>query len=246
MPMTAVDDDRYADDRERGEPRAPRIRYNPPKERDPDAYRKATRHSALVRNLKFILPTLAILAIVAFWATARVIPGDLASLVAVATIDPKSNSVVMDKPHISGFESTRRAYEVKAESALQSLDDPKVVTFKTITGRFGLEDAGVATVNAGIGVYNGNNNTLVLKDGIDLKTDNGYAGTFSEAAIDLGKGTLTSSSPLELSSADGRIHANAVSISSNGKHILFTNGVSVTYLPPGDLTAPANSGATAP
>jgi lipopolysaccharide export system protein LptC len=243
--MSAVDDDQYADDRQAGQPRAPRIRYNPPKERDPDAYRKATRHSSLVRNLKFILPTLAILAIVAFWATARVIPGDLASLVAVATIDPKTNSVVMDKPHISGFEGTRRAYEVKAESALQSLDDPKVVTFKTITGRFGLEDAGIATVNAATGVYNGNDNTLLLKDGLDLKTNNGYAGTFSEAAIDLAKGTLTSSSPLQLSTADGTIHANAVNITGNGKHILFSNGVSVTYLPPGELTAPANSGATA-
>ncbi|MEJ0011487.1 MAG: hypothetical protein WDM94_02450 [Bauldia sp.] len=240
-----MDDDQYADDRQRGEPRAPRIRYNPPKERDPDAYAKATRHSALVRNLKFILPTLAILAIVAFWATARVIPGDLASLVAVATIDPKSNSVVMDKPHISGFEGTRRAYEVKADSALQSLDDPKVVTFKTITGRFGLEDAGFATVNAATGVYNGNDNTLLLKDGMDLKTDNGYAGRLQEAAIDLGKGTLTSSSPLMFSTADGTIHANAVNITGNGKHILFSNGVSVTYLPPGDLTAPAGTGATA-
>jgi lipopolysaccharide export system protein LptC len=243
--MSAVDDDQYEDDRQRAEPRAPRIRYNPPKERDPDAYRKATRHSALVRNLKFILPTLAILAIVAFWATARVIPGDLASLVAVATIDPKSNSVVMDKPHISGFEGTRRAYEVKAESALQSLDDPKVVTFKTITGRFGLEDAGVATVNAATGIYDGNDNTLMLKDGMSLKTDNGYAGRLQEAAIDLGKGTLTSSSPLEFSTADGTIHANAVNITGSGKHILFSNGVSVTYLPPGELAAPPNSGATA-
>jgi lipopolysaccharide export system protein LptC len=243
--MSALDDDQYADDRTRGEPRAPRIRYNPPKERDPNAYAKATRHSALVRSLKFVLPTLAILAIVAFWATARVIPGDLSSLVAVATIDQKSNSVVMDKPHISGFEGTRRAYEVKAETALQSLKDPKVVTFKTITGHFGLEDAGTATVNAAVGIYDGNNNTLVLKDGIDLKTDNGYAGTFKDAAIDLGKGTLTSSSPLQLSTADGTIHANAVNITGNGKHILFSNGVSVTYLPPGELTAPANSGATA-
>jgi lipopolysaccharide export system protein LptC len=242
--MSVVDDDQYADDRRRGEPRAPRIRYNPPNERDPDAFAKATRHSSLVRSLKFVLPTIAILAIVVFWATARVTPGDLASLVSVASIDPKSNSVVMDKPHLSGFEGTRRAYEVKADSALQSLNDPKIVTFKTITGRFGLEDAGIATVNAAIGVYDGNKNTLVLKDGIDLKTTNGYSGRFIEAAIDFGAGTLTSQTPLEFSTADGTIHANAVNITGNGKHVLFSNGVSVTYLPPGEL-AQAPAGATA-
>lgn len=244
--MSAVDDDEYVDDRERGGPRAPRIRYTPPKERDPDIYARAARHSSLVRNLRYILPTIAIIAVVGFWASARVIPGDLKSLVNVATIDPKSNSVVMDKPHISGFEGTRRAYEVKADSALQSLDDPKVVTFKTIVGRFGLEDAGIATVNAAVGVYDGNKNTLQLKDGMKLETTNGYSGQFREAAIDLGKGTLTSSSPLELTTSDGTIKANAVNVTENGKRIVFTNGVSVTFLPPGDLVqAPANDGATA-
>jgi lipopolysaccharide export system protein LptC len=246
--MSAVDDDEYADERQpTGAARAPRIRYNPPKERDPDAYRRASRHSSLVRRLRFILPALAAIGVVVFWASARVIPtGDLQSLVSVASIDPASNSVVMDKPHISGFEGTRRAYEVKAESALQSLTDPKVVTFKTISGRFGLEDAGVATVNAASGVYDGNKNTLMLNDGIQLKTTDGTSGRLTDAAIDLGSGTLTSSSPLELSTAQGTIHANAVNVTENGKRIIFSGGVSVTYLPPGDLvTRPENSGAPA-
>ena len=243
--MSAVSEERYADEDDAPPARAPRIRYNPPKDRDEGAFLKAARHSALVRRLKFILPGLAILAVVAFWATARVVPGDLSSLVAVAGIDTKSNSVVMDKPHISGFEGTRRAYEVRADSAVQNLDDPKVMTFKQIVGRFGLEDAGVATVNAGIGVYNGNNNTLILKGGIDMQTTSGYSGRFSEAAIDLGKGTLTSTEPLELTTADGKIRANGVNVADNGKHIVFTNGVSVTYLPPGELAkAPTSAGET--
>jgi lipopolysaccharide export system protein LptC len=135
---------------------------------------------------------------------------------------------------------------VKAETALQSLDDPKVVTFKTITGRFGLEDAGTATVDAAVGVYDGNKNTLQLKDGMKLETTTGYSGRFSEAAIDLGKGTLTSSSPLELTTAQGTIKANAINVTENGKRIMFTNGVSVTYLPPGELAqAPTGNGTIA-
>jgi len=232
--MTDLSHDRYGQDDAEPAPAA-RIRYNPPRNRDEDAYRKAERHSSLVRRLKFILPVLAVAGVVAFWATARVIPGDLAALVAIAGIDAKSNSVVMQKPHISGFEGTRRAYEVKADSAVQSLDDPKVVTFKQIVGRFGLDDAGVATVDAAIGVYDGNKNTLLLQDGVTMQTTNGYAGTFTEAAIDLGKGTLTSTKPLELSTAEGKIRANGVTVTERGKRIAFTNGVSVTYLPPGEL-----------
>jgi lipopolysaccharide export system protein LptC len=245
--MSAVDDDQYADDRQAdGAARAPRIRYTPPKERDPDAFRRADRHSSLVRRLRFILPALAAAGVVVFWASAKVIPGDMKSLVSIASIDPKSNSVVMDKPHISGFEGTRRAYEVKAERALQSLNDPKVVTFETITGRFGLDTAGTATVNAASGVYDGNNSTLTLKEGIDLHTTDGTSGRLTDAAIDLAAGSLTSSAPLEFSTAQGTIRANAVKVTGNGKHILFSHGVSVTFLPPGDLVQQSpNSGATA-
>jgi lipopolysaccharide export system protein LptC len=244
--MSAVDDDHYTEDRGAPAARAPRVRYSPPKERDPELYARAARHSGVVRWLRFILPAIAALAIVGFWASARVVPGDLQSLVSVASIDPKSNSVVMDKPHISGFEGTRRAYEVKAESALQSLDDPRVVTFKTINGRFGLEDAGIATVTAASGVYDGNKNTLMLKDGLDLHTTDGTQGRLTDAAIDLGAGTLTSSAPLEFSTAQGTIRANAVSVTSNGKRIVFSHGVSVTFTPPGDLVQqPPNSGAPA-
>jgi lipopolysaccharide export system protein LptC len=234
----------YRNDTLEEDPPAPvaRARYNPSRARDEGAFDKAAKHSRLVRRLKFVLPTLAIVAVLAVWATARVIPGDLASLVAISGIDVKSNSVVMQKPHISGFEGTRRAYEVKADTAVQSLDDPKVVTFKTIVGHFGLDEAGVATVDAGVGVYNGNTNTLVLKDGINMQTTNGYTGKFMEANVDLGKGTLTSTQPLELTTAEGSIHANAVTVTDRGKRLAFSNGVSVTYLPSGDLVTP--SGAT--
>lgn len=204
-------DDRYATDTPRRTPPA-RARYNPGRTQDGDLYQRAERHSRLVRRLKFILPALALAAIAVFWGTARFIPGDLASLVAIAGIDATSNSVIMQKPHISGFEGTRRAYEVKADSATQSLDDPKVVTFKQIVGRFGLDDAGTATVDATLGVYDGNQNLLTLKDGINVQTTNGYAGKFTDASIDLGKGSMTSAKPIELNTAEGTIRANGVTV----------------------------------
>jgi lipopolysaccharide export system protein LptC len=216
---------------------APRLRYNPTQTRGEDVFRKAEKHSRTVRRLRIILPIIALIAVGALWATARVIPGDLASLVAMSGIDVKSNSVVMQHPHISGFEGTRRAYEVRADTATQNLDDPKVVTFHQIVGRFGLDQAGEATVNAAVGVYDGNTNTLLLKEGARMETTNGYAGSLTEAKIDLGQGTLVSEKPVSFSSSDGSIHANAVTVTDRGKHLLFTNGVSVTFVPPDNLVS---------
>jgi lipopolysaccharide export system protein LptC len=235
--MAAVNEERYADDDGADAPRAasPRLRYTPPQPRGEDAFERARRHSGTVRWLRIILPAIAIVAVAIFWMTLKIVPGDLASLIAVAGIDTKTNSVVMEAPHLSGFEGTRRAYEVKAAKATQSLSDPKVVTFNTITGRFGLDDGGVATVNAGVGTFNGHNNTLEVHDGVTLETSDGTSGHLQDAAIDLGQGTMTSSKPLDFKTTLGSIHANGVQVSERGKHLLFTNGVSVTYLPAGDL-----------
>ncbi|MCR4282248.1 MAG: LPS export ABC transporter periplasmic protein LptC [Bauldia sp.] len=236
----------YEDDP--GPPAAParRIRYNPNEARGGDAYGAAMRHSRLVRRLKFILPGLALLGVAVFWGTARFIPGGLDALVQSAGIDMESNSVVMQKPHISGFEGTRRAYEVKADNAVQNLDDPKVVTFNAINGRFGLDEAGEANLDATTGIYDGNSNTLTLKDGIDVTTNAGYAATLQGAAIDLAKGTLVSNQPIEIRTGEGTIRANGVSVSERGKRVTFTNGVSVVYLPPAELVTETGRTGDAP
>jgi lipopolysaccharide export system protein LptC len=212
-----------------------RIRYDPTRRGGEEAFRTAQRHSRLVRTLRIVLPTLAAAGILLFWASVHFIPSDLAGLVSKAGIDVKSNSVVMDAPHISGFEGTRRAYEVKAARAVQSLDDPKVLTFEKINAHIGLEDAGTATVDAGTGIYNGNSNTLELKDGISIQTTSGYAATIREAAVDLAKGSLQSAMPVEIHGKEGSLRANSIEVTERGKFVAFRGGVSVTFMPPAAL-----------
>ena len=216
-----------------------RLRYNPRDKRGDDAFGVAERHSRRVRVLKYVLPAIAVAGAGLFWGTARLIPGDLASLVEVSGIDIETNSVVMQQPHISGFEGTRRAYEVKADTAVQSLDDPKVVTFNAIDGRFGLDEAGEAMLDATTGVYDGNTHTLTLKDGVDVETNTGYSATLQGAAIDLAKGTLVSNQPLELRTGEGSIQAGGVSVAERGKRVTFSNGVKVVFLPKGSLMTEA-------
>lgn len=224
----------YTEDR----PAPHRIRYDPTQRGGEAAYQAAQRHSRLVRLLKIVLPSVAVAGIVVFWASAHFIPSDLAGLIQNSGIDLKSNSVVMNTPHISGFEGTKRAYEVKAARAIQSLDDPKVLTFEQIKAHIGLDDSSTATVDAGTGIYNGNNNTLELKNGISVSTTNGYAGTIQQAAIDLAKGSLRTSHPVEIRAKEGTLHANSMEVIDRGKYVAFRGGVSVTFTPPAQLATP--------
>jgi hypothetical protein len=45
--------------------------------------------------------------------------------------------------------------------------------------------------------------------------------------------------PVSFSSADGNIHANAVTVTDRGKHLLFTNGVTLSFIPPDNMIGPA-------
>ena len=215
-----------------------RISYDPTRRGGERAYQAARRHTRLVRTLRVVLPALAVGGILVFWASAHFIPSDLAGLISKAGIDVKSNSVTMDAPHISGFEGTKRAYEVKAARAIQSLDDPKVLTFQQINAHIGLDNSGTAMVDAGTGVYNGNKNTLELDKGISVRTTTGYAATAEKAEIDLAKGSLQTSRPVEISGQQGTLHADSMEVTDRGKHVVFRGHVSVTFIPPAELATP--------
>ena len=234
--MTAFSDGAYRGARLEPPPR--RLRYDPTRPIDDAALRAARRHTVRVRWLKVALPALAIAGAGVFWGAVHFIPTDLAAIAKGAGIDVSADSVVMNKPHISGFEGTRRAYEVHADNAVQNLSDPKIVTFNGIDATVGLDDAGTAKLNAAVGVYDGNRNTLLLKNGIAIATDTGYSASVDQAALDLGKGSMVTTVPIEIHSSDGAIRANAVTVSDRGKHVIFSGGVSVSFLPKGELAGP--------
>jgi lipopolysaccharide export system protein LptC len=228
-------------------PPAPRraIRLNVPRARGEAVYRSARRHSWWVRWLKIVLPVLAVIGVLGFFAVtnlATLLGNGTVSSVSLEGINIESKSLVMNKPRISGFDGTKRAYEMVAARAIQDIKDPKVVTLQEITAKFAVNETATATLEADTGVFNANHNTLALSGGIKVKTSDGVTAKFEAVAIDIGKGNLSSTKPVEVSSADGTLHANAMEVTDRGKTIVFTNGVSVTFVPP---DAPAKSGTPA-
>ena len=118
-----------------------RIRFDPTQERGTLSYDRAERHSRRVRLLKIGLPTVAVLSIVGFFVVLTWDSGgDGLPALILSGINIESRQITMDKPHISGFDGTKRAYEVHAEKATQELGNAKVVTLETIQARFALGD----------------------------------------------------------------------------------------------------------
>lgn len=222
------------------DPPAPRrIRFDPTRTRGVDAFTRAQSHSRRVRWLKFILPGIAIAGIAGFFLTMRVVSGSGEAVIALAGLNVASKSLVMKAPHISGFSGTEQSYELKATQAVQDLDNPKLVKLEAINGHFGIGNKQTATITAGAGLFDGTGNTLRLMDGIQLTTTDGYKARLAEAQIDIGKGNLVSTKPLEIYAEDGSIRANGIQVSDRGTHVIFSGGVRVSFTPSDDAPAAA-------
>lgn len=209
------------------------IRFDPTKERGPAYYDHAARHSRRVRMLRVALPTIAVLSILGFFAVMSFDSDDdgLPAL-NLSGINFEQREITMDKPHISGFDGTKRAYEVHAAKATQELGNTKVVTLETITAKFALGDKGRANLAALSGVYDGNTQKLRLLGGIELTTSDGYKAELKEADIDVDAGTVASDTGVVITGKEGSISADSIEVLERGKHVFFRGNVKVSYQPP--------------
>jgi lipopolysaccharide export system protein LptC len=233
---------------------APRrvMRFDPtPAARD-NVYGVAERHSRRVERLKIALPVLAVLGIVGFFAYPTVATWlskePAATAVSLDGINTETKSMIMSKPHISGFDGTQQAYVVDAEKAVQDVDNPKMVTLTHISGSIGTGDGGNAKVDAGTGVFDTDAKKLQLKDGITIATTSGYNLSLQEALIDMASGALQSNHPVDITATNGRLRANTMTVTNRGKTIAFKNGVSLYWhgvIPQGNASPGASEAAPA-
>jgi lipopolysaccharide export system protein LptC len=222
-------------------PRRREFRYDPSELRGEEVFVEARRHSGLVRWLKIILPATAGACIVAFLVAMKMVTGDIAELFSLAGITMDTKSLIMEKPHLSGFKGTEHSYEVVAERAVQDLANPKIVRLEEIKAEFGLTAEVKVNLTAKAGIFDGDNEKLDLSDGITVSSTNGYAARLDRAHVDLRTKEMTSKGMIEISATEGLVRAHTLHVGEEGKKIVFGGGVSVTYMPP-DGTLPTVGG----
>jgi lipopolysaccharide export system protein LptC len=221
-------------------PQRRQFSYDPSKVRGEEVYSAARRHSGVVRWLKIVLPALAGAAVLAFVLTIKIVTGDILDLFDIAGVTVDSKSLIMEKPHLSGFKGTEHSYEVFAERAVQDLANPKIIRLEQIDAEFGLTSDVKVSLDATAGLFDGDKETLVLSDGISVSSTNGYAAQLEAAAVDFESGSMSSDTPVEIQLTEGLIRARAMRVEERGKKIVFSGGVSVTFVPP----APEDPAAT--
>jgi lipopolysaccharide export system protein LptC len=149
-----------------------------------------------------------------------------------AQLSVTPNAIIMDNPHLTGFDEANRHYSVRADRAVQQLANPNRVQLENITATVAMAAYGTATIAAAAGEYDNTEGTLRLNGGISIDSSEGYRLRMEDADIDFGLGVLSSGNPVTIGYQDGETRGNSLKASQSGAVIVLEGNVVTTIMPP--------------
>ena len=209
----------------------------------------AARHSRMVRVLRVAVPAAVILAMAAivsvsifnpFRMLLPKLPVDMSNLVVSGT------KITMESPHMSGYTTDKRPYEVWAKTATQDVTDPDHLDLKTLRAKLLMEDQSTVTLDALTGLFDTKEQTLDLHKDIFLQTSTGYEARLTQAFIDMGKGIVTSDEHVDVKLTNGTLTADRLRITGGGEVVRFEGNVVMNLDKLPAETPPDQSEAAAP
>jgi lipopolysaccharide export system protein LptC len=189
----------------------------------------AARHSRMVRLLRVAVPATVLLAmtgivVVSVFNPFRInglvkLPVDISNLVVSGT------KITMETPHLAGFSTDQRPYEVWAKAAIQDLTDPDHVELRTLRAKVQMEDKSTVTMDARTGFFDSKQQMLDLRKDIFLQSSTGYEARLSQAYVDINKGTVTSDEHVDVKLLNGTLTADRLRIINSGEIVRFEGNV---------------------
>ena len=188
----------------------------------------AARHSRMVRILRVAVPAAVVLAMAAvlgvsifnpFRMLIPKLPVDMGNLVVSGT------KVTMESPHLSGYSTDQRPYEMWAKAAIQDLTDPDHVELKTLRAKVLMEDRSTVTMDARTGYFDSKQQLLDLRKDIFLQSSTGYEAKLSQAFVDMNTGMVTSDEHVDVKLLNGTLTADKLRIFNSGEVVRFEGNV---------------------
>nr|WP_249781061.1 LPS export ABC transporter periplasmic protein LptC [Bradyrhizobium sp. dw_78] len=211
----------------------------------------AARHSRMVRILRIAVPAVVLMSLAAivsvsvfnpFRMLLPKLPIDADNLVVSGT------KITMESPHMAGYTTDRRPYEVWAKTAIQDVTDPDHLDLNILRAKLLMEDQSTLTLDAKKGFMNTKDQLLDLHKDIFLQTSTGYEARLSQASVDMGKGTVTSDEHVDVKLTNGTLSSDRLRITGSGEVIIFEGNVvmHLDRLPPPDPPAESDTASAEP
>lgn len=197
-----------------------------------DSFRKARRHTAWVKILRWALPATgaamcAIYAVALFGSSGY---SDPLSSVALPRITPKD--LAMQNPNYDGVTDDGGTYRVAAARARQDFDRTDIIQLEEITGDLVAKDKSVTKLTAVRGQFNHKQSLLQLEEKIEIRSDNGFTADLTSAVVRPREGRINSDEPVSVGFPAGSVAAKRLEIRQKEREVTFVEDVLAILTPP--------------
>jgi lipopolysaccharide export system protein LptC len=190
-------------------------------------FRRAMRHSMLVRALKALLPLMAlgILSLYAlpFFLSVQVDEGRGTATVRAVALE--AGSLKMLEPRVRGVNERNEAYEIVADSATQASRTAETMVLENIRGRIGSQDGAVTTMTAPDGVHNSKAEEMTFNNGVVISREPGFSATFKTATAYMKKQMVISRTPVVVRLHESTIEADGMTLFWGEQRAIFEGNV---------------------
>lgn len=189
------------------------------------------RHSRLVRLMRVVLPIASVLAVAGFFVKVHFsFPVDLD--LSSARLSVTRNAVIMEGPHLTGFDGESREYSMSAKRAIQPLTSPQQVRLEEIEAKVTETEQGSTTIAAEAGEYDHKRRTMSLLGSVLIDSAEGYRLQMAGADVDFNAQTMHSDRPIVIGYGDSEIAGDRLLVSDGGKRIVIEGRVRTILMPP--------------
>lgn len=190
------------------------------------AFDAARQHSRRVRLLRFAVPFVALVGVLGFLGWVFFDPFRGANVeITIKRPDIQGNKIVMELPHLTGFNKQQQAYNVTATTATQLITSPGLIDLAGLQAIISMADQSKATLSSNAGKFDSNAEILHLQDNVRVQSTKGYSAELSVATVNFKAGTVDSDKPVVVRLANGTINGGGLSITKGGSTISFSGGV---------------------
>jgi lipopolysaccharide export system protein LptC len=190
------------------------------------SFRAARRHSMMVRLMKLGLP-LAALGVGALY----IIPGSIKPRPdggpSIERIDITSGGLKMINPRFKGVHEKHGVYDVRADTALQHVSDPDLMTLDTINAELVSQQGQKTILTAPSGIFHRKKEEFTFDNGVTIGGEAGISGKLKTATSFMKENRLISNDPVTLGYQGHRIDADSVEFFTAESRAIFTGNVRV-------------------
>ena len=191
------------------------------------AFQSAARHSRMVRILRRALPIIAIVVMAAYFVSTRlnVTVGEMTA--SIDGMEIADGNLRMLNPTLRGADKRNGKYVVNAEYADQDIKNPKIIKLHAIKADLATASGGWSRMKAVRGIFDSQDERLVMQDRITIVTSSGVTGELKRATLDMKNQTLRSHRPVIFELTNGTVRSNALTLRSQENTLIFRGKVAV-------------------